>query len=77
MDIPETLLDQQLEIETNRFVQRLAMQRVTVDDYLKMSNKDTDGLKEELEKVARAAIKSRLVLSAVAKAEGIRLHLKN
>ncbi|CEO90309.1 MAG TPA: trigger factor [Syntrophaceticus sp.] len=73
VDIPETLLNQQLEIETNRFVQRLAMQRVTVDDYLKMSNKDTDGLREELEKGARAAIKTRLVLGAVAKAEGIKV----
>lgn len=73
VEIPEVLLNQQLEQETNRFVQRLAMQRVTVDDYLKMSNKDTDGLRQDLEERARLAVKTRLVLGAVAKAEGIKV----
>lgn len=73
VDIPEVLLNQQLEQETNRFVQRLAMQKVTLDDYLKMSNKDADGLRQDLEEKARLAIKTRLVLNAVAKAEGIKV----
>lgn len=73
VEIPEVLLNQQLEQETNRFVQRLAMQRVTVDDYLKMSNKDTDGLRQDLEERARLAVKTRLVLGAVAKVEGIKV----
>lgn len=73
VEIPETLLSQQLEVETNRFVQRMAMRRITVDDYLKMSNKDTDGLRLELEERARVEIKKRLVLNAVAKAEGIKV----
>ncbi|MGB4504850.1 MAG: trigger factor, partial [Syntrophaceticus sp.] len=64
VDIPEVLLNQQLEQETNRFVQRLAMQKVTLDDYLKMSNKDADGLRQDLEEKARLAIKTRLVLNA-------------
>lgn len=73
VEIPDTLLKQQLEEETNRFVQRLAMQRLTLDDYLKMSNKDSDGLREDLEARARIAVKTRLVLDAIAKAEEIKV----
>ncbi|HHW29055.1 MAG TPA: trigger factor [Syntrophomonadaceae bacterium] len=73
VEIPETLLKQQLEVETNRFVQRLAMQRLTLDDYLKMANKDSDGLRQDLEARAQLAVKTRLVLDAIAKAEGIKV----
>lgn len=73
VDIPESMLNQQLEQETNRFVQRLAMQQLSVDDYLKLSNKDNDGLRQDLEENARNTLKTRLVLSAVAKAEGIKV----
>ena len=73
VEIPETLLKQQLEEETNRFVQRLAMQRLTLDDYLKMANKDSDGLRQDLEARAQVAIKTRLVLNAIAKAEEIKV----
>lgn len=73
VEIPETLLKQQLEEETNRFVQRLAMQRLTLDDYLRMANKDTDALRQDLEARAQLAVKTRLVLNAIAKAEGIKV----
>jgi trigger factor len=73
VEIPQTLFDQQLEEETNRFVQRLAMQKLTLDDYKKMSNKDTEGLRQDLEERARFAVKTRLALGAVAKAEGIKV----
>ncbi|MGB4043130.1 MAG: trigger factor [Thermacetogeniaceae bacterium] len=73
VEIPETLLKQQLEVETNRFVQRLAMQRLTLDDYLKMANKDSDGLRQDLEARAELAVKTRLVLNAIAKAEEIKV----
>lgn len=73
VEIPETLLKQQLEVETNRFVQGLAMQRLTLDDYLKMANKDSDGLRQDLEARAQLAVKTRLVLDAIAKAEGIKV----
>jgi len=73
VEIPETLLKRQLEEETNRFVQRLAMQRLTLDDYLKMANKDTDALRQDLEARAQLAVKTRLVLNAIAKAEGIKV----
>ena len=73
VEIPEVLLNQQLELETNRFVQSLAMQRIPYDDYLKMSNQDSDGLRQDLEERARISIKTRLVLNAVSKAEGIKV----
>ncbi|HHY40139.1 MAG TPA: trigger factor [Syntrophaceticus sp.] len=73
VEIPETLLKQQLEEETNRFVQRLAMQRLTLDDYLKMANKDSDGLRQDLEARAELAVKTRLVLNAIAKAEEVKV----
>jgi trigger factor len=73
VDIPESLLNQQLEQETNRFIRQLAMQQLSVDDFLKMSNKDNEGLREDLEERAKMSVKTRLVLSAVAKAEGIKV----
>ncbi len=73
LDVPETLLNRQLEQETNRFVQRLAMQRLTLDDYMKMAKTDTDGLRQDLEARSRVTVKTQLVLGAVAKAEGIKV----
>lgn len=73
VEIPETLLKRQMEIETSQFVQRLAMQRLNVDDYLRMVNKDKDTLRKELEDRAGEAVKTRLVLGAVAKSEGIKV----
>ena len=49
------------------------MQRLTLDDYLKMANKDSDGLRQDLEARAQVAIKTRLVLNAIAKAEEIKV----
>lgn len=73
LDVPESLVRQQLEQETNSFVQRLARQQLSVDDYLKMSNSDNEGLRKYLEESALINVKTRLVLNAVAKAEGIKV----
>ncbi len=73
VEIPESLLKQQLEQETNSFVQRLARQRLSVDEYLKLSDSDSEALRKDLEEIARNNVKTRLVLSAVAKAEGIKV----
>jgi trigger factor len=73
VEVPETLIRRQLEIETNQFVQRLAMQRMNLDDYLRMMNKDADALQKELRDRAEEIVKTRLVLGAIAEAEGIKV----
>lgn len=73
VEIPEPLLKRQLDLEYGQFVQRLAMQRLNMDDYLRMVNKDKDALHQDLEDRARRIVKTRLVLGAVAKAEGIKV----
>lgn len=73
VEVPETLLKRQLEIETNQFVRRLAMQRLNLDDYLQMAKKDSDELRQEMEARAQEIVKTKLVMGAVAKAEGIKV----
>lgn len=73
VDIPEIMVKRQAEQDTHEFVSRLAYQRLNLEDYLKLTNKDMDSLRQDLEERAKATVKRRLVLKAIAKAEGIRV----
>ena len=46
---------------------------LTIDDYLKFSNKTLDQVKEEYRKAAAANVRSDLVLDAVAEAEKVQV----
>lgn len=73
VDVPEVLVKREAEREQARFLQRLALQRMDLDQYLRLINKDFAAWQADFEKRAREAVKERLVLGAIAKAEGLKV----
>jgi len=73
VELPDTLVKRQMEQDTQDFIQRLAYQRLNLEDYLRITNKDFDTVQKDIEAGARETVKRSLVLGAIAKAEGIKV----
>lgn len=71
MDIPEAMIDSQVDQMVDEFRQRVTYQGITFEQYMQYTGQDLDALKESMRPDAEMRIKSSLVLSAIAKAEGI------
>ena len=71
VDIPSGMVEFEVENMMKDFEQRLSYQRLNLDQYLKMIGKTEEEMKKEYEPQAIEAIKSRLVLEAIIKAEKI------
>lgn len=71
VEVPQVLVERQLEQDFSQLAQRLAIQRMTLDQYLQMIKKDFEALKADFEAKAREVIKERLVLGVIAKTEGL------
>lgn len=69
MDIPEVMIDNQVENEVGEFDYRLKMQGLSIDQYLQLTNSTLDDFKDQVRPVAEKKVKADLVLEAVAKAE--------
>lgn len=71
MEIPEAMIDFQVQNMIQDFAQRLQQQGLGIEQYMQYTGLTADKLKEEMEPQALKRIQSRLVLEAVAKAENI------
>jgi len=71
MDIPEAMLETQQNSMAEDFAQRIQMQGISIEQYYQFTGLTKAALLEQLKPQAEQKIKSRLVLEAVAKAEGI------
>jgi trigger factor len=71
VDLPEVLIDQEVEVMHDEFRGTLARQGITEDAYLKAVEKSGDDLHAEFRPNAEKRVKTLLVLSKVADAEGI------
>ena len=71
IDIPSGMVEFEVENMMKDFEQRLSYQGLNLDQYLKMIGKTEEEMKKEYEPQAIEAIKSRLVLEAIIKAEKI------
>ncbi len=71
MEIPEAMIETQQRQMADDFAQRLQMQGLTIDQYFQFTGLDYEKLVEEMKPQAERRIRSRLVLEAVAAAEGI------
>ena len=69
VDIPSGMIDMEVENMLKDFEQRLAYQGLKMEQYLKMLGKTEEEVKKEYEPQAVDAIKSRLTLEAIIKAE--------
>ena len=71
LDIPTGMIDMEVENMLKDFEQRLSYQGLNLEQYLKMIGKTEEEMKKEYEPQATEAIKSRLTLEAIKKAEKI------
>ncbi|MBO7336918.1 MAG: trigger factor [Lachnospiraceae bacterium] len=70
MDIPEPMIDMEAEQMFDDFAQRIKSQGLSIEMYYSFTGLDEDKLKEQIRPQAAKRIKTRLVLEAVAQAEG-------
>lgn len=71
VEIPDVMIDAQLDNVCNDFAQRLQMQGITLEQYLEMMQSNMDDFRKNFRSQAEEQVKSRLALEAVAKAEKI------
>ena len=71
MDIPEAMIDSELDQMMQDYNQRMAAQGLTLEQYLQFTGSDIDTFKDSLKPQAEQRIKASLVLEAIAAAEGI------
>ena len=73
MEIPEAMIDTQVNQMAQEFAQRIQSQGLTMEQYFQFTGMTADKMKEELKPQAVKRIETRLVLEAIAKAEGIEI----
>ena len=71
MEIPDAMIDTQVNQMAQEFAQRIQSQGLTMEQYFQFTGMTADKMKEELRPQAVKRIQTRLVLEAIAKAEGI------
>ncbi len=71
VDLPETLIQQEIKELLHRFEHNLSYQGLTMDHYLKYTQKTEEQVLEEFRPEAIKRVKTDLVLSSIAKAEKI------
>ena len=72
VDIPSGMIETEIDNMVKDVENRLSYQGLTLDQYLKLTNKTNESLRKEFDEQANKAVKSRLVLEAIIKAEDIK-----
>ncbi|MEI4790141.1 trigger factor [Bacillus sp. FJAT-53060] len=72
-DIPQAMVDTELDRMMKEFEQRLQMQGMNLELYFQFSGQDEDTLKEQMKEDATKRIKSNLTLEAIAAAEELQV----
>ncbi|KGX93452.1 trigger factor [Pontibacillus halophilus JSM 076056 = DSM 19796] len=73
IDIPEAMVDTELDRMIQEFQQRLQMQGMTLEMYTQFTGQDQDALKEQMKDDAQQRVKTNLVLEAIAEAENVQV----
>ncbi len=71
MEIPDTMVDEQVRMMVNEFAQNLQYQGLSLEQYGQITGMTKEKMEEEMRPQAVKRIESRLVLEAVVKAENI------
>ncbi|WP_077299248.1 trigger factor [Virgibacillus pantothenticus] len=69
IDIPDAMVETELDQMVQEFEQRLQMQGMTLEMYTQFSGQDKDGLKEQMREDAEKRVKTNLTLDAIAETE--------
>ncbi len=71
MDIPEAMIEEQVQQMTEEFAQRLSYQGLNMEQYLQFTGMDAQKFADDMKPQAVKRIETRLVLEAIVKAENI------
>jgi trigger factor len=71
IDLPAPMIDEAVEEDLRAFRGRLAQQRVSLEEYLRLSDQTEDDLRVELRPAAARRLRNSLLLREIAKREGI------
>jgi len=71
VDVPEIMIGEKTDQMVQSFSQRLSMQGLKLEDYLKFSNTSMENMRSEYRPAAEKAVKIDLVLEAIATKENI------
>ncbi|OBA07192.1 trigger factor [Bacillus subtilis] len=71
IDVPQAMVDTELDRMLKEFEQRLQMQGMNLELYTQFSGQDEAALKEQMKEDAQKRVKSNLTLEAIAKAENL------
>ncbi|MDL2029928.1 trigger factor [Bacillus subtilis] len=71
IDVPQAMVDTELDRMLKEFEQRLQMQGMNLELYTQFSGQDEAALKEQMKEDAEKRVKSNLTLETIAKAENL------
>ncbi len=71
VEIPEAMVETQLENELNEFGYRMQMQGLSLDQYVQFTGTTMESLRDQLRPMAESRVKGDLILEAIAKAENL------
>ncbi|MFB4471923.1 trigger factor [Oceanobacillus caeni] len=71
VDIPDAMVETELNQMLREFEQNLQMQGLTMEMYSQFSGQDEDALKEQMKEDAAKRVRTNLTLEAIAKAENL------
>ena len=70
-EIPEAIVEREIQFQINRFAQQLQMQGMSLNQYFEMTGQDIEKMRESIKESAEKSVKRDLVLTEIAKAENI------
>lgn len=71
MELPPVMIENEVDFMLDDFKQRLEMQGIPYDSYVQFTGSSEESLRAEMRENAEQRVRTRLVLEAIAKAEGI------
>ena len=72
VEVPEVLVQREIDYQINRFAQQLQMQGINLNQYFQMTGQTMEAMRESSKENAEKSVKTELVLSEIAKVEGIK-----
>ena len=70
-EIPEAVVEREIQFQINRFAQELQMQGMSLNQYFEMTGQDIEKMRESIKESAEKSVKRDLVLTEIAKAENV------
>ena len=70
-EIPEAVVEREIQFKINRFAQQLQMQGMSLNQYFEMTGQDIEKMRESIKESAEKSVKRDLVLTEIAKAENV------